>query len=247
MKKILTLILSAGFALAANAQTSAITACKKSDGAISIVFDYSKNCSTLDAAKKDTLGKRTAIGFHSGANTWGSVVAWDAATAIKANRVAGTSGNTSKFHVVIAAPKTYYNLAADPTNIMFVFNDGPTKPTDPWTAEAKEGSATGCQDFAVTFASLAACTAAAQDLRSDVTVTTAPNPFKEFTYLTFSNPEGKVYSLNITNVTGQVVRSYSNITSSAVEIKRESLASGVYFAVLRNADGRFLTEKLIVE
>lgn len=247
MKRIFTLILSVGFALAANAQTSAITACKKSDGAISLVFDYSKNCSTLDAAKKDTLGKRTAIGFHSGANDWNKVVNWDAATVIRANRVAGTSGNTAKFHLVIAAPKTYYGLTADPTNIKFVFNDGAAKPTDPWTAEAKEGSATGCQDFSITFASLAACTAASQDLRSDVTVTTAPNPFKEFTYLTFSNPEGKVYSLNITNVTGQVVRSYSNITSSAVEIKRESLASGVYFAVLRSADGRFLTEKLIVE
>ena len=247
MKKIFTIIFSVGLALTVNAQTSAITACKKSDGAISLVFDYSKNCSTLDAAKKDTLGKRTAIGFHSGANDWGSVVEWDKATAVKANRVAGTSGNTAKFHVVIAAPKTYYNLAADPTNIKFVFNDGATKPTDPWTAEGKEGSASGCQDFAITFASLAACTAAAQDLRSDVTITTAPNPFKEFTYLTFNHPEGKVYSLNITNVTGQIVRSYSNITSSAVEIKRESLASGVYFAVLRSADGRFLTEKLIVE
>ncbi len=138
-------------------------------------------------------------------------------------------------------------MAADPTNIKFVFNDGATKPTDPWTAEAKESSATGCQDFAITLASLAACTAASQDLRSDVTVSTAPNPFKDFTYLTFNNSEGKVYSLNIMNVTGQVVRSYSNIISSAVEIKRENLASGVYFAVLRSADGRFLTEKLIVE
>ena len=48
MKKILTIILSVGLALTVNAQTSAITACKKSDGAISLVFDYSKNCSTLD-------------------------------------------------------------------------------------------------------------------------------------------------------------------------------------------------------
>ena len=55
------------------------------------------------------------------------------------------------------------------------------------------------------------------------------------------------FSLSISDVTGRVVRTINNITTDFVEIKRESLATGVYYAVLSDASGKFLTEKLVVQ
>jgi hypothetical protein len=89
--------------------------------------------------------------------------------------------------------------------------------------------------------------AATQDLRNELSVKTSPNPFKDVTYITFDNASGKNFSLSISDITGRVVRNINNITTDFVEIKRENLSTGVYFAVLRDASGKFLTEKLIVQ
>jgi Secretion system C-terminal sorting domain len=89
--------------------------------------------------------------------------------------------------------------------------------------------------------------AATQDLRNELSVTTSPNPFSDVSYISFDNALGKNFSLSISDVTGRVVRTVNNITTSSVEIKRENLASGVYYAVLRDATGKFLTEKLVVQ
>jgi Secretion system C-terminal sorting domain len=89
--------------------------------------------------------------------------------------------------------------------------------------------------------------AATQDLRNELSVSTSPNPFKDVTYITFDNAAGKNFSLSISDITGRVVRNINNITTDFVEIKRENLATGVYFAVLRDASGKFLTEKLVVQ
>jgi hypothetical protein len=89
--------------------------------------------------------------------------------------------------------------------------------------------------------------AATQDLRNELSVKTSPNPFSDVSYITFDNAAGKNYSLSISDVTGRVVRTMNNITTSTVEIKRENLSTGVYYAVLRDASGKFLTEKLVVQ
>jgi Secretion system C-terminal sorting domain len=89
--------------------------------------------------------------------------------------------------------------------------------------------------------------AATQDLRNELSVTTSPNPFRDVAYINFDNVAGKTYTLSISDVTGRVVRIMNNINTSSIEIKRENLSSGVYFAVLRDASGKFLTEKLIVQ
>ena len=117
-----------------------------------------------------------------------------------------------------------------------------------WNSEGKEtNDAASCKDFLVTLAGLATCTAASQDLRSEMSVRTAPNPFKDVTYITFDNAAGKTFSMSISDITGRVVRNINNITTDFVEIKRENLATGVYYAVLRDASGKFLTEKLVVQ
>jgi Secretion system C-terminal sorting domain len=90
--------------------------------------------------------------------------------------------------------------------------------------------------------------AATQDLRSEMSVKTSPNPFSDVSYISFDNASGKNFSLSISDVTGRVVRTVNNITTNSVEIKRENLATGVYYAVLRDVtSGKFLTEKLVVQ
>ncbi len=250
MKKIYLLLAFASAATFASAQ--ATTGCKKADGSIVITFDPNKNCASTPANSKDSLAKRTEIGFHSGANNFGFVKEWNSTNAIKAIRNAGTAGATAKFTITIPNAVTYYGSGTTAlTNIAFVFNDGwdPARGArSEWNSEGKDTKdATACQDFVLPLANLATCLAATQDLRSEMSVRTAPNPFRDVTYLSFDNATGKKFSLSISDVTGRVVRTINNITTDFVEIKRESLATGVYYAVLSDASGKFLTEKLVVQ
>jgi Secretion system C-terminal sorting domain len=262
MKKLYILFAFLGLSSMSFAQAStSVSACKSTSGAgITITFDVSKNCAKTPDGSIDSLGKRAEIGFHSGANNFAMGLGrdWDSAPGaggvaiIKGIRVAGTSGKTAKFTVTIPNLVTYYNAGTTAiTNVAFVFNDGwdPARGTrSQWNSEGKDTKADGsCTDMVVTLAGLATCTAASQDLRSEMSVRTSPNPFKDVTYITFDNASGKNFSLSISDITGRVVRNINNITTDFVEIKRENLATGVYFAVLRDASGKFLTEKLIVQ
>lgn len=258
MKKLYSFFFAAAFTTAAFAQgQTAVTACKKANGELSIVFDVAKNCANTPAGSKDTLGKRTEIGFHSGANGFAIQRAWDSApgtggvAAIRAKRMAGTSGATAKFHITIPNPATYYNTTVAITGVSFVFNDGwaPTRGTrSEWAFEGKgtNAAATGCEDFVITLATLATCATNTTDLK-DLRVAVAPNPFKTATYITFSNPTNKAHTLTLTDAMGRVVRTYKDITSDIVEIKREDLTAGMYFAILKNADGQAITQKLMAD
>jgi hypothetical protein len=260
MKKLYAFIFAAVFTTTAFAQ-SPISACKKASGEISIVYDLAKNCTSAPAGSKDTLGKRTEIGFHSGANSFGAglIREWNSAAGaggvavIKAKRMVGTSGVTAKFHVTIPNPVTYYNSGATVlTNIKFVFNDGAqgltTTANHPWYAEGKvsNAAATGCDDFEVVLGTLATCATNTNEL-ANAQIAVSPNPFKTSTYVTFNNPSNKAHTLTLMDAVGRVVRTYNNVTSNIVEIQRGDMTAGMYFAVLKNADGQAITQKLMAE
>jgi methionine-rich copper-binding protein CopC len=251
MKKIYLLAAAfAGLSFATNAQTSAVVACKKASGEISIVFSVANNCTATPANSRDSLGARTQIGFHSGANGWSAGKDWNATGAVTANRMAGTSGATAKFHVTLANPQTYYGLAAAPTDIELVFNDGPAASpsgANVWRFEGKDQDGAACKNFKFTVASLATCATNTQDLRTSTKAVIAPNPAKQEAQFLFSNPANDVFSLTITNLAGQTVRTYARVTGEMVTIERDNLPSGMYFAVLRSDDGRILTEKFMFE
>jgi hypothetical protein len=262
MKKLYILFFAAAFTTTAFAQVqTAVTACKKASGEISIVYDLAKNCPSAPAGSKDTLGKRTEIGFHSGANSfgaglireWNSMPGAGGVATITAKRMVNTTGLTSKFHITIPNPVTYYNAGTTAlTNIKFVFNDGiqgkTTTPNHPWYSEGKATNAAGteCADFEITLATLATCAVGTNDLQ-DLKIAVSPNPFKSSTYITFSNPSNKAHTLTLLDAVGRTVRTYKNVTSELVEIQRDGLTAGMYFAVLKNADGQALTQKLMAE
>lgn len=251
MKKFYLFAAFAVLTFASYAQTSAISACKKASGEIDIFFDVSKNCTSGPANSAAILGSRTEIGFHSGANGWAVVREWDHPTSVHGIRISG-SGTTAVFQVTLTDPAAYYGLAVAPTTINFVFNDGaqgdPSTANYPWYAEGKEQGAGTCLDFFINVADLAVCAASnTQDLRSEISASVSPNPFGTTTVLSFDNPHGENYALTIWNALGQEVRIYKNITTGSVEIRRDDLAKGLYFATLKDAAGRFLTEQLVIE
>lgn len=64
-----------------------------------------------------------------------------------------------------------------------------------------------------------------------------PNPFSEVTQLSFSNPAGKTYQLEITDLNGKVVRTYTDIRGEKVTIQKGNLPSSMYFYKLAGKDG----------
>ena len=56
-----------------------------------------------------------------------------------------------------------------------------------------------------------------------------PNPFRESTTISFQNPENHPYSLEILDLTGQVVSRTEGIRTDKITVKKENLTSGLYF------------------
>ncbi|MBL0019950.1 MAG: T9SS type A sorting domain-containing protein [Bacteroidetes bacterium] len=74
-----------------------------------------------------------------------------------------------------------------------------------------------------------------------------PNPFTESTTLQFANPRGLRHVLTVSNMTGQVVQEITEIVGDHILLERGELPSGLYFFVLKSADGHAGTGKLLVK
>ena len=59
--------------------------------------------------------------------------------------------------------------------------------------------------------------------------------------------QGKVFNISLMDNLGRTIRTYNNVATELLEIERGSMTTGVYFAVIRDQDGRSLTEKLVVQ
>jgi hypothetical protein len=66
------------------------------------------------------------------------------------------------------------------------------------------------------------------------------------TLLSINNTTNEIFTVDVTSVTGQVVRTITNVTETAV-IEKGNMTAGLYFVVIRNAAGKFSTQKLIIE
>jgi Secretion system C-terminal sorting domain len=74
-----------------------------------------------------------------------------------------------------------------------------------------------------------------------------PNPATSRTTLTFDSKDNAAHSLELVNVTGQIVRTYAPQTGTQFDIERGSLPAGMYFARVKNTIGESRTVRFIME
>ncbi|MFZ4544851.1 MAG: T9SS type A sorting domain-containing protein [Saprospiraceae bacterium] len=243
MKKIY-LIFGLAIAISANlmAQTNpAISACKLNNaGGFRLIYNDNKSC-------KSQLKTFAKLGFHSGvtigAAKWQNVVPAD-----KDGYIPGIAKGAGIFWVDVPNPKSYYSVTTLPTEISCVFNQHAVDATTPWGNEGKgKGVAdpTACEDFFVTISGLASCTSRIEDELLDISTSLAPNPMQDFAILTINGGK-ESYKVDITSVSGQIVRQYTNVSETLV-IEKNELTKGLYFIVIKNNDNKFHTQKLIIE
>jgi Secretion system C-terminal sorting domain len=82
----------------------------------------------------------------------------------------------------------------------------------------------------------------AKELALEEEVTITPNPAKDLATLTIKGTAN--YNVAVTTVAGQLVQNFENVTSN---VAIEGLNTGMYFVTVRNAEGKFSTQKLIIE
>lgn len=244
MKVFYSLVLFLFIAAGLNAQANqAISGCNDPAGGVQILFDYNKNC----PLSPGSLAGMAEIGFHSGVNGWMNVVDWDKPLAVHGFNMGG-----DMFRVYIPDPAAYYGVATV-TQFNFVFNQGPAVPGTPWGSEGKDkdnDNSGACDDFFLFMTSITTTCATSASVKEnllDIPFQVGPNPFNDKTVISFPNSNSEPYNLVIRSMTGQEMRRITGITSNSVEISKDNLAPGLYFAVFTNEAGKFASIKLAVE
>jgi len=76
-------------------------------------------------------------------------------------------------------------------------------------------------------------------------IMTYPNPFGESTTIMFNNPEGNIFTLYITDLSGKLCRIVNDINTSEYVLERKNLEKGIYFLELTGP--RTYRGKIIIE
>jgi hypothetical protein len=84
-----------------------------------------------------------------------------------------------------------------------------------------------------------------QDENNHSQVVTYPNPFSETSIIKFPNPEHRLYSLYISDISGKLCRTVENITTSEYLLEKGSLKDGLYFIELKGP--KIFRGKIIIE
>ena len=73
-----------------------------------------------------------------------------------------------------------------------------------------------------------------------------PNPFSDFTWLNFENPNYENHDFTLTDISGKVVLEIKNINSSEVKIESNQLPTGLYFGKLSKGSFVIGVGKIVV-
>ncbi len=207
-------------------------------GLVKILFDEALNC---PEAEGDLAGM-DEIGFHSGANTWATVVPWDNAGAMTA-----VNDGNDVFEVVIDANAYYGIPIGDLDNIYMVFNQGPAFPDAAWESAGRD-PLDACSDLRLILSDIPTCIiSSTYDFELQNSLVAIPNPFGDQTIVSFSNPNNASYDVILIDFTGRTVANYNNVTGTQLEINRSQMPAGMYFLKFRDAQGKIATMKLIAD
>lgn len=78
-------------------------------------------------------------------------------------------------------------------------------------------------------------------------ITVSPNPFNTSAIVTIDNPSNTAHDVIITNMTGQVVELFHNVTDNNITIEKGNLTKGIYFIGFRNAKGEVAMDRLVIQ
>lgn len=218
-------------------------------GKIKIDLDYEIRC--IEADSTGVLAGAPSLGFHSGANNWSTVVGWDDPSAVEL-----VNNGSDNFSAVIDVMDYYGMPLEDLENINMIANNGPNNPAAAWDVairDPKDGGSFGnpnpCSDIFMLVSEAPTCdlSTGTKDIQLQHSFKVAPNPFSNRTFLEFDNPQNRTFSLVITNMSGQIVRTMSNITGERVLVEREDMPAGMFVANLIDEEGNFAITKLIVK
>ena len=223
MKKIyLSLFTFCSLSFGVTAQNNAAISACLSGSDVSISFDNALNC----AAAPGSLSGMATIGFHSGADSWSTIIDWDAATALQA------TNDGSDVYTLTMDPATYYGVAV--STVHFVYNMGPTDPAGPWASEGKDDDGSGgCADFMVDIASLSPCSATGfNEVNLNDVINVAPNPANEMTNFNIILRNNKEVSIQIFDITGKMVDNINRANYSkgvhSISYNTTNLTNGIY-------------------
>lgn len=85
------------------------------------------------------------------------------------------------------------------------------------------------------------------DLNNGRAFTISPNPFSGFTNVSFSNPEGLSYTVEVMNMGGQIVQRINELRQDNFRLEANDLPAGMYLISLTNKAGERYTAKAIVK
>ncbi|MGH1435749.1 MAG: T9SS type A sorting domain-containing protein [Lewinella sp.] len=237
MKNLYVLALTLFACGALSAQSTGITGCNDPNGGIQVIFDEALGCNA------GALAGMSAVGFHSGMNGFMNVVAWDQSGAAQ-----GVNDGNDDFVVYLADVDAYYGQASGTvTQIDCVFNQGPSDPGNPWSAEGKRNDNGNCADFTLMLSDVTetcAITASTRDLLLELDFQVLGNPFTDKAVVNFANDNGDTYTVQLNDAMGRTLRTYAGVNTNQFTLERNNLSSGFYFLTFVNETGKFATLKL---
>lgn len=218
-------------------------------GLVRIDLDYDLTC--LEGDQDSVLLDASALGFHSGANDWAQIVAWDDPGAVQL-----VNDGNNNFSAIIDAAAYYGIPFGDIVDIHMLGNNGPADAVAAWDNTLKDptdggsfGNPDPCSNIIMKMAEAPACdlSVGTNNIVLQRTLKVNPNPFRNRAFLEFDNPNNEAFNLVVTDLNGRVVRTMTSISGERVLIERENLPEGMYFATLSGKDGDFATTKLVVK
>ena len=88
--------------------------------------------------------------------------------------------------------------------------------------------------------------ASIEELRNERNLIISPNPFSEATTLVFANPKNQAFDILLHDVSGQLIRAYTELRGQDFQLNRADLSTGMYLLTLRTDKGEVANRKLIV-
>jgi len=88
--------------------------------------------------------------------------------------------------------------------------------------------------------------ASTEELRNGRNLAISPNPFSEVANLVFSNPKNQAFDILLYDISGHLIRRYTELRGQDFQINRADLATGMYLLTLRTDKGEVANRKLLV-